>query len=113
MLNSLLPQLLITAFITMTVFIRTEMKVDLIHANYLMGCMYYALVRLMTNGVAELALTIIRLPVVYKQRAFYLYPAWAYCIPAALLKIPLSVADAFIWTATTYYVIGFSPEIQR
>ncbi|KAK1591889.1 hypothetical protein Q3G72_015377 [Acer saccharum] len=106
-------QLLITAFITMTVFIRTEMKVDLIHANYLMGCMYYALVRLMTNGVAELALTIIRLPVVYKQRAFYLYPAWAYCIPAALLKIPLSVADAFIWTATTYYVIGFSPEIQR
>ncbi|KAK2646936.1 hypothetical protein Ddye_022131 [Dipteronia dyeriana] len=106
-------QLLITAFITMTVFIRTEMKVDLIHANNLMGCMYYALVRLMTNGVAELSLTIIRLPVVYKQRAFYLYPAWAYCIPAALLKIPLSVADAFIWTATTYYVIGFSPEIQR
>ncbi|KAK0607498.1 hypothetical protein LWI29_015832 [Acer saccharum] len=45
-------QLLITAFITMTVFIRTEMKVDLIHANYLMG-------------------------------------------------------------STTYYVIGFSPEIQR
>ncbi|TXG71480.1 hypothetical protein EZV62_000059 [Acer yangbiense] len=106
-------QLLITAFITMTVFIRTEMKVDLIHANYLMGCMYYVLVRLMTNGVAELSLTIIRLPVVYKQRAFYLYPAWAYCIPAALLKIPLSVADAFIWTATTYYVIGFSPEIKR
>ncbi|KAL5782767.1 hypothetical protein ACOSP7_007796 [Xanthoceras sorbifolium] len=106
-------QLFITAFMTMTVFIRTEMEVDLIHANYLMGCMYYTLVRLMTNGVAELSLTIIRLPVVHKQREFYLYPAWAYCIPASLLKIPLSLAEALMWTAITYYVIGFSPEVKR
>lgn len=97
----------------MTVFIRTEMKVDLLHANYLMGCMYYAIVRLMTNGVAELSLTIIRLPVVHKQRSFYLYPAWAYSIPASILKIPLSLADALIWTSLTYYVIGYSPEISR
>ncbi|XWS08431.1 hypothetical protein CRYUN_Cryun40dG0002000 [Craigia yunnanensis] len=106
-------QIVITAFITMTVFIRTQMKVDLISANYLMGSMYYALVRLMTNGVAELSLTVIRLPIVYKQREFYLYPPWAYSIPASILKIPLSLADSVLWTAITYYVIGYSPEVER
>ncbi|KAK6254300.1 hypothetical protein SCA6_015605 [Theobroma cacao] len=106
-------QLVITAFMTMTVFIRTQIKVDLISANYLMGSMYYTLVRLMTNGVAELSLTVIRLPIVDKQRAFYLYPPWAYSIPASILKIPLSLADSMLWTAITYYVIGYSPEVER
>ncbi|GMN51418.1 hypothetical protein TIFTF001_020570 [Ficus carica] len=106
-------QLIITAFMTMTVFIRTEMEVDLVSANYLMGSLYYALVRLMTNGVAELALTITRLPVVEKQKAFYLYPAWAYSLPASILKIPFSLIDSLLWTALTYYVIGYSPEIER
>ncbi|TKY54311.1 Pleiotropic drug resistance protein 3 [Spatholobus suberectus] len=106
-------QLTITAIITMTVFLRTQMAVDLIGANYLLGSLYYTLVRLMTNGVAELIMTIARLPVVDKQKAFYLYPAWAYCLPAAILKIPFSVLDAIVWTSVTYYVIGYSPEITR
>ncbi|KAL5782775.1 hypothetical protein ACOSP7_007804 [Xanthoceras sorbifolium] len=67
----------------------------------------------MNNGIAELSLTIIRLPVVYKQSSFYPYPAWSYSIPAFLLKIPLSLADALLWTATTYYVIGYSPDVER
>lgn len=98
---------------TMTVFVRTRMAVDLMSANYLMGSMYYALVRLFTNGVAEFSLTIVRLPVVYKQSSFYLYPAWAYAIPASILKIPFSLLDSIIWTGITYYVIGYSPEIRR
>ncbi|KAI4335068.1 hypothetical protein L6164_013749 [Bauhinia variegata] len=106
-------QLIIVAFITMTVFIRTEMDVDLMSANYLLGSMYYTLVRLYTNGVAELIMTLSRLPIIYKQKAFYLYPAWAYCIPAAILKIPFSAIDSIVWTSLTYYVIGYSPEVSR
>ncbi|KAM7279762.1 hypothetical protein ACFE04_006896 [Oxalis oulophora] len=106
-------QLIITAFITMTVFIRTRMTRDAKSADYLMGAMFYTLVRLFTNGVAELSLTIIRLPVIYKQRAFYLYPAWSYSIPAAILKVPFSLMDSILWTSMTYYVIGYSPEIGR
>ncbi|XP_028241531.1 pleiotropic drug resistance protein 3-like isoform X2 [Glycine soja] len=106
-------QLTITAIITMTVFIRTQRAVDLIGANYLLGSLYYTLVRLMTNGVAELIMTITRLPVVDKQKEFYLYPAWAYCLPSAILKIPFSVLDSIVWTSVTYYVIGYSPEITR
>ncbi|PNY08471.1 pleiotropic drug resistance protein 3-like, partial [Trifolium pratense] len=66
-------QLTITAIITMTVFLRTQLDVDLLGSNYLLGSLYYTLVRLMTNGVAELIMTITRLPVVYKQKAFYLF----------------------------------------
>ncbi|XP_027917974.1 pleiotropic drug resistance protein 3-like [Vigna unguiculata] len=106
-------QLTITAIITMTVFLRTQRAVDLIGANYLLGSLYYTLVRLMTNGVAELIMTIARLPVVDKQTEFYLYPAWAYCLPSAILKIPFSVLDSIVWTSMTYYVIGYSPEITR
>ncbi|KAG5237170.1 pleiotropic drug resistance protein [Salix suchowensis] len=106
-------QLVFTAFITMTVFLRARMTVDLMSANYLMGSMYYALIRLSTNGVAELSLTIIRLPAVQKQRLFYLYPAWAYSIPASILKIPFSALDSILWTGITYYVIGYSPELTR
>ncbi|OIW00175.1 hypothetical protein TanjilG_29165 [Lupinus angustifolius] len=106
-------QLTITAIITMTVFIRTQLAVDMISANYLLGSLYYTLVRLMTNGVAELIMTITRLPVVDKQKTFYLYPAWAYCLPASILKIPFSVLDSIVWTSVTYYVIGYSPEASR
>ncbi|KAI4344717.1 hypothetical protein L6164_011911 [Bauhinia variegata] len=106
-------QLIITAFITMTVFLRTEMDVDLMGSSYFLGSLYYTLVRLMTNGIAELIMTITRLPIFHKQKAFYLYPAWAYCIPAAILKIPFSVTDSIVWTSITYYVIGYSPEVSR
>lgn len=106
-------QLIFTAIITMSVFVRTRTAVDLMSANYLMGSMYYALIRLFTNGFAELSLTVIRLPAVQKQRSFYLYPAWAYAIPASILKIPFSLLDSIIWTGITYYVIGYSPEVTR
>jgi hypothetical protein len=97
----------------MTIFTHTHTTVDLISANYFLGSLYYTIVRLMTNGVAELCFTVTRLPVVYKQRSFYMYPAWAYSIPASILKIPLSIVESILWTAMTYYVIGYSPEVER
>ncbi|KAK2970232.1 hypothetical protein RJ640_021668 [Escallonia rubra] len=106
-------QLVVIAFITMTVFIRTRMNIDAIHANYYMSSLFYSLIRLMCNGIAELSMTVSRLAVFYKHRDFYFYPAWTYSIPAAILKIPFSLLDAFIWTALTYYVIGYSPELER
>nr|TKR74333.1 pleiotropic drug resistance protein 3-like isoform X1 [Populus alba] len=56
-------QLVIIASITMTVFLRTRMAVDAIHAT--------------------------------------------------ILKVPLSLVEAFVWTTLTYYVVGYSPEFGR
>ncbi|XAR61468.1 Sulfate-transporting ATPase [Bertholletia excelsa] len=106
-------QLVVVALITMTVFIRTRMDIDVVHGNYYMGSLFYALIRFVCNGIPELSMTVSRLSIFYKQRDLYFYPAWAYSIPAAILKLPFSLLDAFLWTALTYYVIGYSPEPER
>ncbi|WOL10237.1 pleiotropic drug resistance protein 3-like isoform X1 [Canna indica] len=106
-------QLVITGLITMTVFLHTHMRVDSEHSNYFMASLFYTIIRLSYNGIAELALTVSRLPVFYKQRELHFYPAWAYSISACLLKVPFSLLEAFLWTALTYYTIGYSPEPQR
>ncbi|KAL0927355.1 hypothetical protein M5K25_001518 [Dendrobium thyrsiflorum] len=102
---------MIVAIITMTVFLRMQVTIDLEHSSYYVSSFYYTITRIMANGIEELYLSIVRLPVFYKQRD--LYPAWAYTIPISLLKIPLSLVESFIWTTLTYYVIGYAPELQR
>ena len=107
------PQLVIIASITMAVFLRTQMAVDVIHSSYFMGSLFYALVILLVNGFPKLSMTVSRIAVFYKQRELCFYPAWAYAIPAAILKVPLSLLESFVWTFMTYYVIGYSPEVGR
>lgn len=97
----------------MSAFFQTKREANLVQASYFLGSMRYAIIRLMTNGIAELALTIARLPVFFKHRDLHFYPAWAYTIPSTILKIPFSIAESFIWTSITYYGIGYSHEIER
>ncbi|KAK6157910.1 hypothetical protein DH2020_012158 [Rehmannia glutinosa] len=106
-------QLVFMASATMTVFLRTQMGVDLLHANNYLGASFYSLLILVVDGFPELSMTVARLAVFYKQRDFYFYPAWAYAIPATILKIPLSLLEALVWTSLTYYTIGYSPEAGR
>ncbi|KAL4636637.1 hypothetical protein ACB092_03G023300 [Castanea dentata] len=106
-------QLVITACITMTVFLRTRMDIDILHANYYMGSLFYALIILLVDGIPELSMTIQRLEVFYKQKTFCFYPAWAYAIPSSILKVPISFVESLVWTCLTYYVIGYSPEAER
>ncbi|KAL0348160.1 UNVERIFIED_CONTAM: Pleiotropic drug resistance protein 3 [Sesamum angustifolium] len=106
-------QLIVMATFTMTVFLRTQMGTDLLHANNYLGALFYSLIILVVDGLPEIAMTVARLAVFYKQRDLYFYPAWAYAIPATILKIPLSLLEAFIWTSLTYYTIGYSPEVGR
>ncbi|KAI3509212.1 hypothetical protein L1887_24319 [Cichorium endivia] len=108
-----LVQLIIIAFITMTVFFRTRLKVDVLDANYYLGSLFYSLVILLVDGFPELSMTVSRLSVFYKQRDMYFYPAWAYAIPASILKLPISMLESIVWTSLTYYVIGYSPEPGR
>ncbi|XVF32975.1 hypothetical protein REPUB_Repub17cG0128800 [Reevesia pubescens] len=106
-------QLVFVALVAMTVFIRSRMKIDEFHASKFMASFFYGVLRLMSNGISELAFTSSRLGIFYKQRDLYFYPAWAYSIPSAVLKIPFSFLDAFLWTSLVYYAIGYSPEPER
>lgn len=107
-------QITIMSLITMTVFFRTTMHHNSITdgAKYL-GALYFSLLNLMFNGSAELAMTVISLPVFHKQRDFLFYPAWAYGLPICVLRLPLSILESALWVILTYYCVGYAPTITR
>ncbi|XP_039051271.1 pleiotropic drug resistance protein 1-like isoform X2 [Hibiscus syriacus] len=105
-------QLIFIGFITMTIFLRTEMHRDSVtDGGIFMGALFFILLMIMFNGFAELALTILKLPVFYKQRDLLFYPSWAYSLPAWILKTPVSLLEVTIWVFMSYYVIGFDPSV--
>ncbi|KAL6326644.1 hypothetical protein AAG906_009770 [Vitis piasezkii] len=107
-------QITIMSVIAMTVFFRTEMKHGQLQDGVkFYGALFYSLINVMFNGMAELALTIFRLPVFFKQRDFLFYPAWAFALPIWVLRIPLSLMESGIWIILTYYTIGFAPSASR
>ncbi|CBI17066.3 unnamed protein product, partial [Vitis vinifera] len=106
--------LLIMGTIAMTVFLRTEMKSgQLGDAPKFWGALFFSLVNVMFNGMAELAMTVFRLPVFFKQRDFLFFPAWAFALPIWVLRIPVSLMESGIWIVLTYYTIGFAPAASR
>ncbi|CAN4105847.1 unnamed protein product [Withania somnifera] len=107
-------QITVMSIIAFTVFFRTEMKAGQIaDGGKFYGALFFSLINVMFNGTAELALTIFRLPVFFKQRDSLFYPAWAFALPIWLLRIPLSLTESFIWIVLTYYTIGFAPAASR
>lgn len=107
-------QITIMAIIALTVFFRTEMKYGQIaDGGKFFGALFFSLINVMFNGMAELAMTVFRLPVFYKQRDFLFYPAWSFGLPIWLLRIPISLMESGIWIILTYYTIGFAPAISR
>ncbi|MCO5595653.1 hypothetical protein L7F22_049698 [Adiantum nelumboides] len=104
-------QISVVSLITMTVFFRTELHPNnVVDGNLYLGALFFGLVNVMFNGLAEISLSVDRLPVFYKERDQMFYPAWASSIPTFIMRVPLSILESFIWVALTYYVIGFAPE---
>ncbi|KAI6669859.1 hypothetical protein NL676_004744 [Syzygium grande] len=107
-------QITIMAFIAFTVFLRTEMKTGkVVDGARFWGALFYSLLNVMFNGMTELAMTVFRRPVFFKQRYFLFYPAWAFALPIWVLRIPVSLVESGIWIIFTYYTIGFAPSPAR
>ncbi|PWA78808.1 AAA+ ATPase domain-containing protein [Artemisia annua] len=107
-------QLTFMSLVAMAVFFRTEMHVgSLKGGGKFFGSLFFGLLILMFNGMAELVLTVMRLPVFYKHRDSLLYPAWAFALPIWVLKVPLSIMESGIWVILTYYTIGYAPDPSR
>ncbi|KAF8393284.1 hypothetical protein HHK36_021525 [Tetracentron sinense] len=109
-----LMQLTIMALITMTLFLRTKMHRDSVtDGGIYTGALFFIILMIMFNGFSELAMTIAKLPVFYKQRDLLFYPSWAYALPTWILKIPITFIEVAVWVFITYYVIGFDPNVER
>lgn len=107
-------QITIMAIFTFTVFFRTEMKHgEIDDGGKYYGALFFCLINVMFNGMAELALTMFGLPVFYKQSDSLFYPAWSFALPIWLLRIPLSLMESGIWILLTYYTVGFAPSASR
>ncbi|TKW32265.1 hypothetical protein SEVIR_2G157400v4 [Setaria viridis] len=107
-------QLTLMSLIAMTVFFRTKMKRDSVTSGGIfMGAMFFGILMIMYNGFSELALTVLRLPVFFKQRDLLFYPAWSYTVPSWILKFPVTLMEVSGYVFVTYYVIGYDPNVGR
>ncbi|KAJ4794728.1 ABC transporter G family member 39 [Rhynchospora pubera] len=97
-----------------TVFLRTHMHHRSVEDGLVyMGALFTALCVQTLYGLFELTLTVVKLPVFYKQRDIHLFPAWAYAIPTWLLKVPVTFVECAVYVTMTYYTIGYEPNIHR
>ncbi|KAM1812529.1 hypothetical protein ACFX11_026464 [Malus domestica] len=109
-----LVQLIVAAFVTTTLFLRTEMHRNTVaDGGIYMGAMFFTLLSIMFNGFAELHMTVERLPAFYKQRDDLFYPAWVYTLPQWMIRIPMTFVEVSIWMLITYYPIGYDPSLAR
>ncbi|XP_042458774.1 ABC transporter G family member 45-like [Zingiber officinale] len=107
-------QIILLAFITMTIFLRTTMKHQTVMDGYhYLGAIFGGVVMVKFNGMTELQIIIRRLPIYYKQREVLFLPGWAFLLPITILSLPASFVEAGLWTSLTYYVIGFAPSAIR
>lgn len=111
---STLLQLAVMAFVASTVFFRSKLHHETWSDGMLyMGALFFSCIVIMFNGFGELVMIIGRLPVFYKQRDLLFFPAWTFSLSNFILGIPLSVANATIWTCVTYYLTGYAKEPSR
>ncbi|XP_030545028.1 pleiotropic drug resistance protein 1-like [Rhodamnia argentea] len=109
-----ISQLTMMAIIAMTLFLRTKMHRDTItDGGVYIGALFFAVTMIMFNGMAELSMTIAKLPSFYKQRDLLFFPAWAYALPTWILKIPITFVEVAVWVFITYFVIGYDPNVGR
>jgi len=107
-------QLAVMAFVASTVFFRSKLHHETWSDGMLyMGALFFSCIVIMFNGFGELVMIIGRLPVFYKQRDLLFFPAWTFSLSNFILGIPLSVANATIWTCVTYYLTGYAKEPTR
>ncbi|XP_024525458.1 ABC transporter G family member 31 [Selaginella moellendorffii] len=107
-------QVAFMAFVAGTLFLRTRLHPDnATDANLYLATLFYALVHMMFNGFSEMSITVLRLPVFYKQRGNLFFPGWAFSLPNWILRIPYSIIEGVIWSCIVYYTVGLSPEPGR
>ncbi|KAF1894840.1 hypothetical protein Lal_00028284 [Lupinus albus] len=107
-------QVVFVGFVTCTMFVRSRLHpTDEANGILYESALFYGLTHVMFNGMSELSLTIIRLPVFYKQRDNLFYPPWAWSLSSWILGIPYSAVESILWASVTYYTIGFAPSPGR
>ncbi|CAI5476815.1 unnamed protein product [Closterium sp. Yama58-4] len=110
---ALIMQVIFTSLMSSTVFLYTQRAITAKDGNVYLGVLFLGITMMLFNAFFELLLFTLRLPIFFKQRNTRLYPAWAWVLPMAVLSLPLSAVVAALWTAGTYFLVGFAPDAGR
>ncbi|XP_076904317.1 ABC transporter G family member 35-like [Bidens hawaiensis] len=107
-------QIVFVSFICTTLYLRTTMH----HRNEIDGALYIgallgSVLINMFNELVDVAFTIMRLPVVYKQRELLFHPPWVFTLPSFLLRIPISMIESILWTVILYWGVDLAPDAGR
>ncbi|GAB2213914.1 hypothetical protein Drorol1_Dr00018239 [Drosera rotundifolia] len=94
---------------------RTKMSKDSVSlgGTIYVGAMFFEVIMIMFIGMAEMSMTIAKLPLFYIQRDLHFFPAWAYGLLNWILKVSLAFVKVVVRVFTTYYVIGYDPNVGR
>ncbi|KAI3761584.1 hypothetical protein L1987_52004 [Smallanthus sonchifolius] len=107
-------QILFISFICTTLYLRTIMhQRNEIDGSLYIGALLGSMLINMFNGLADLSFTVMRLPVVYKQRDLMFHPPWAFTLPVFLLRIPISMIESVLWTVILYWGVDLAPDPGR
>jgi hypothetical protein len=83
------------------------------NTTLLLGLLFFSIVQLMFSRFAEMPLLMMSLPVFFRQRSLAMFPAWAYCLPTTILRIPLSLVESLVWSCIVYWLTGLAPDAGR
>lgn len=114
MISRMWLQLTFMATLATTLFLRTEMsRESLTDGRKFSSAIFFVISTVMYSGLAEIVMGVLRMPVFYRQRDFFIFPAWAYALPQWIFSIPVNVVEIAVVTSLTYYEIGFDPNFGR
>jgi hypothetical protein len=63
-----------------------------------LSAMFFSLAYMQFIGLAECADSMMRLPIFYKHKYALFFPAWAYAIPPAIVKLPITLLEVTGWS---------------
>lgn len=107
-------QVIFLALIAGTLFLRGRIPIDIEGGGLFLGVLFFSIIHLMFSSYAEQSLLIFSLRVFWKQsRAYNFFPAWAFCLPTTILRMPYSLLDAFLWSGIVYWLTGMAPDAGR
>lgn len=97
-----------------TLLIRPIMHTDSVPDGQLFVALPFAMmVGLMMDNFSEMSITLESMHVMFRQRANFFYPGWAYAMPTTVLRIPYSFTMALLLSCIIYWVVGYDSNPGR
>eukprot|EP00891_Asterochloris_glomerata_P009650 jgi/Astpho2/9650/Aster-03918 len=107
-------QVVIMALISATLYLRTHIHpVSPQDGNEILGYLFFTMLIMLFNGIAEMSMTVERLSVFHKQRNNHFYDAFSFVMPGTIMRLPYSLLEAVVWTVLSYFPVGLAGQPDR